>query len=96
MAKGLNQTLDGLSFPISKTAQQTAQKQAAPEQKTSVSDSGLNTRLKEALAVPIIGKDDYWNIEDLSEAAKTGGMLAKLLKKKDLSADEINSLKKDH
>lgn len=94
MAKGLNQTLDSLNFPISKSKKQEhvpQPKQAEP----SVADTGLTNRFKESLAIPIQGRDSYWYLEDLSEAEKNQGMFSKLLKKKDLSVDEINDLKKE-
>ncbi len=97
MAKSLNQTLDTLNFPLAKGAKkdtETAQKEAPAGLQKSV-ESAVSTRLKEALAIPVIGKSDYWHLEDLSESAKNAGLLSKILKKKEIGLDEINDLKKE-
>ncbi len=95
MAKNLNETVDGLKFPLSKRTKKT--QTADPKQtfRPSIADSGLASRMKEALAVPVPGKSEYWYIEDLSTTKKNESVFARFLKKKELNSEEITSLKKE-
>ncbi len=95
MAKDLSQTDNGLKLPLSKEANKNGSPATKQEGGSSIADSGLGKRMKEALAIPVVGRSDYWNIEDLSASAKSEGVFSRLLKKKELSSDEITALKKD-
>ncbi len=95
MATNLNETVDGLKFPLSKGAKKDSTVTPGQTPPSSISDSGLASRMKEALAVPVAGKSDYWYIEDLSAAKKNESVFARFLKKKELNSDEITALKKE-
>jgi hypothetical protein len=96
MAKAINETLENLKFPLSKTA---GKKEEPPAKKLGNTASPLggdkSEKFKDAMAIPVPGKDDFWYIEDITEAAKSKGVFSKLLKKKELSVDIINDLKKE-
>ncbi len=56
-------------------------------------DPELLKRVKDAIAVPIPGKDDFWTIEKVGNATKNKKFLG-IFKKKGLSLEEINDLRK--
>jgi hypothetical protein len=93
--KSISQTVDTQNFPLSKSENKAGTPVVKPEEKVDTSASGLAARLKEAIAIPVPGNNDYWQIEDLSKPTKNEGVLSRLLKRKELSADEITVLKKE-
>ncbi|MBU2510827.1 hypothetical protein KJ966_05800 [bacterium] len=96
MVKDLNQTLENLNFPLSKQDKKTDDPQKPQPVKTTLAeDSSINTRFKEAMAIPVPANHDHWFIEDLRREGKKEGVLAKFLKKKALGVNEINDLKKE-
>lgn len=95
MAKSISETVDTLKFPLAKQAKQAETPAPQQEAAPAAGESGLMTRFKEVNAIPIPGRSDYWYIEDLSMASKNEGMLSKLLKRKELTAEEITLLKKE-
>lgn len=92
---GLSQSADNVAVPVSKMEKKGALSLVSPEDKSDVSESGLAARLKEALAIPVPGRSDYWYIEDVSNPTKSEGVFARFLKRRELSADEITVLKKE-
>ncbi len=91
MSNSISQTVDGLKPPIGKEEKQTAEKSIKP----TFNDTVAIKKIKEAIAIPIPGKDEYWKIQDLTAARKQGQGILGFLKKKSLSSSEINTLKKD-
>ncbi len=54
----------------------------------------LLTKLNEALALPIPGKDEFWNIEGVSSPAKADKKFLGIFKNKSLSPEELKDLRK--
>jgi len=54
----------------------------------------LIKKIKEALATPLIEKDEFWAIQEISSASKSDSKLLGLFKKKSLSPEEIKDLRK--
>ena len=57
-------------------------------------DPRIIEMIKSTLAVPMPLKDEYWQIEAITQNPNQGKRLFGLLKKKDLPLDELNALRK--
>ena len=68
------------------------------ENEQAVSSDKVNqetvNKIKETLSVPITSKDEFWVIEGMASSAQSEKKILGIFKKKTLSLEEINDLRK--
>ncbi|MCP4754089.1 MAG: hypothetical protein GY866_24655 [Proteobacteria bacterium] len=74
------------------------QKKAGSKQKDSSGGFGIDPetikKIKESLAIPIPEKDEFWRFEGLASSANSEKRILGIFKKRSLSVEEINDLRK--